>query len=165
MAQLYPSFVKVLVPFFGGHWSEYSDFLTFKGGLNPITGGLWLSDIAHHHLAFACLFIVAGHMYRTNWGIGHSMKEILEAHKGPFTGEGHSGLYEILTTSWHAQLAINLAMMGSVNNHYCSSHVCNASLSIFSDRLSNTIIIFTHHMWIGAFLYCWWSCSCCNIYG
>jgi hypothetical protein len=27
-------------------------------------------------------------MYRTNWGIGHSMKEILEAHKGPFTGEG-----------------------------------------------------------------------------
>ena len=37
-------------------------------------------------------------MYRTNWGIGHSMKEILEAHKGPFTGEGHKGLYEILTT-------------------------------------------------------------------
>jgi photosystem I P700 chlorophyll a apoprotein A1 len=26
------------------------------------------------------------------------MKEILEAHKGPFTGEGHVGLYEILTT-------------------------------------------------------------------
>jgi photosystem I P700 chlorophyll a apoprotein A1 len=45
-------------------------------------------------------------MYRTNWGIGHSMKEILEAHKGPFTGED-KGLYEILTTSWHAQLAIN----------------------------------------------------------
>jgi photosystem I P700 chlorophyll a apoprotein A1 len=31
-------------------------------------------------------------MYRTNWNIGHSMKEILEAHKGPFTGEGHLGL-------------------------------------------------------------------------
>ena len=42
------------------------------------------------------------------------MKEILEAHKGPFTGEGHTGLYEILTTSWHAQLAINLAMLGSL---------------------------------------------------
>jgi photosystem I P700 chlorophyll a apoprotein A1 len=54
-------------------------------------------------------------MYRTNWGIGHSMKEILEAHKGPFTGEGHKGLYEILTTSWHAQLAINLAMMWIFN--------------------------------------------------
>jgi photosystem I P700 chlorophyll a apoprotein A1 len=87
-------------------WSlgEYSDFLTFKGGLNPVTGGLWLTH-AHHHLALSVLFIFAGHMYRTNWGIGHSMKEILEAHKGPFTGEGHKGLYEILTTSWHAQLA------------------------------------------------------------
>ncbi|CAN1201795.1 Photosystem I P700 chlorophyll a apoprotein A1 [Linum perenne] len=25
-------------------------------------------------------------MYRTNWGIGHSIKDILESHKGPFTG-------------------------------------------------------------------------------
>ena len=53
-------------------------------------------------------------MYRTNWGIGHSIKEILESHKGPFTGEGHNGLYEILTTSWHAQLAINLASLPKV---------------------------------------------------
>jgi photosystem I P700 chlorophyll a apoprotein A1 len=42
------------------------------------------------------------------------MKEILEAHKGPFTGEGHLGLYEILTTSC-AQLAINLALFGSLS--------------------------------------------------
>ena len=115
MAQLYPSFAKGLAPFFTLNWSEYSDFLTFQGGLNPVTGGLWLSDEAHHHLAIAVLFLVSGHMYRTNWGIGHSMKEILEAHKGPFTGEGHKGLYEILTTSWHAQLAINLAMVGSLS--------------------------------------------------
>eukprot|EP01024_Parvocaulis_polyphysoides_P052569 TRINITY_DN519_c0_g1_i3.p2 TRINITY_DN519_c0_g1~~TRINITY_DN519_c0_g1_i3.p2 ORF type:complete len:277 (-),score=16.31 TRINITY_DN519_c0_g1_i3:707-1537(-) len=115
MAQLYPSFSKGLAPFFTLNWSEYSDFLTFNGGLNPVTGGLYLSDTAHHHLAIAVLFIVAGHMYRTNWGIGHSIKEILEAHKGPFTGEGHKGLYEILTTSWHAQLAINLALFGSLS--------------------------------------------------
>jgi photosystem I P700 chlorophyll a apoprotein A1 len=37
------------------------------------------------------------------------------AHKGPLTGEGHKGLYEILTTSWHAQLAINLALFGSLS--------------------------------------------------
>uniref|UniRef100_A0AB39U3V0 Photosystem I P700 apoprotein A1 n=1 Tax=Borodinellopsis insignis TaxID=3229915 RepID=A0AB39U3V0_9CHLO len=115
IADLYPSFSKGLAPFFTLNWNEYSDFLTFKGGLNPVTGGLWLSDTAHHHLAIAVLFLVAGHMYRTNWGIGHSMKEILEAHKGPFTGEGHVGLYEILTTSWHAQLAINLALFGSLS--------------------------------------------------
>ena len=115
MTELYPSFGKGIIPFFTLNWNEYSDFLTFKGGLNPVNGGLWLTDIAHHHLALSVVFLIAGHMYRTNWGIGHSMKEILEAHKGPFTGEGHKGLYEILTTSWHAQLAINLAMMGSLS--------------------------------------------------
>ncbi len=46
--------------------------------VNPVTGGLWLSDTAHHHVAIAVLFLVAGHQYRTNWGIGHSIKEILD---------------------------------------------------------------------------------------
>ena len=78
MADLYPSFAKGLTPFFTLDWSSYADFLTFKGGLNPVTGGLWLTDTAHHHLAIAVLFLVAGHMYRTNWGIGHSMKQILD---------------------------------------------------------------------------------------
>jgi photosystem I P700 chlorophyll a apoprotein A1 len=151
MAQLYPSFAKGLAPFFGGHWDEYSDFLTFKGGLNPITGGLWLSDIAHHHLAIACLFIVAGHMYRTNWGIGHSIKEILESHKGPFTGEGHSGLYEILTTSWHAQLAINLAMIGSLTIIIAHHMYAMPPYPYLATDYATQLCIFTHHMWIGAF--------------
>ena len=60
MAQLYPSFGKGLTPFFTLDWSQYSDFLTFQGGLNPVTGGLWLTDTAHHHLAIAVLFLVAG---------------------------------------------------------------------------------------------------------
>ena len=68
--------------------------------MNPVTGGLWLTDSAHHHLAIAVMFLVAGHMYRTNWGIGHSIKQILDGHKGDpllFGGEGHVGLYEFLT--------------------------------------------------------------------
>ncbi|KAI7979968.1 Photosystem I P700 chlorophyll a apoprotein A1 [Camellia lanceoleosa] len=114
LAQLYPSFAEGATPFFTLNWSKYAEFLTFRGGLDPVTGGLWLTDIAHHHLAIAILFLIAGHMYRTNWGIGHGLKDILEAHKGPFTGQGHKGLYEILTTSWHAQLSLNLAMLGSL---------------------------------------------------
>ncbi|KAG6468392.1 hypothetical protein ZIOFF_073074 [Zingiber officinale] len=114
LAQLYPSFAEGATPFFTLNWSKYAEFLTFRGGLDPITGGLWLTDIVHHHLAIAILFLIAGHMYRTNWGIGHGLKDILEAHKGPFTGQGHKGLYEILTTSWHAQLSLNLAMLGSL---------------------------------------------------
>jgi len=151
MGQLYPSFNKGLLPFFTLNWSEYSDFLTFKGGLNPITGSLWLTDAAHHHLALAVLFIFAGHMYRTNWGIGHSMKELLEAHKGPLTGEGHKGLYEILTTSWHAQLAINLAMMGSLSIIVAHHMYAMPPYPYIGVDYPTQLSIFTHHMWIGGF--------------
>lgn len=151
MSQLYPSFSKGILPFFTLNWNIYSDFLTFKGGLNPVTGGLWLSDTAHHHLALAVLFIVAGHMYRTNWGIGHSMKEILEAHKGPFTGQGHKGLYEILTSSWHAQLAINLAMMGSLSIIIAHHMYAMPPYPYIATDYPTQLSLFTHHMWIGGF--------------
>lgn len=149
MQQLYPNFD--LSYFFTLQWGKYADFLTFNGGLNPVTGGLWLSDTAHHHLAIAVLFLIAGHMYRTNWGIGHNMKEILEAHKGPFTGEGHKALYELLTNSWHAQLSINLAMLGSltiiVAHHMYSMPPYPYIATDYGTQLS----LFTHHTWIGAF--------------
>jgi photosystem I P700 chlorophyll a apoprotein A1 len=151
MSQLYPSFEQGLKPFFTLAWGEYSDFLTFKSGLNPVTGGLWLSDTAHHHLAIACLFIIAGHMYRTNWGIGHSIKEILEGHKGPFTGEGHKGLYEILTTSWHAQLAINLAMVGSLSIIVAHHMYAMPPYPYLATDYATQLSLFTHHMWIGGF--------------
>mmetsp|Transcript_20257 Transcript_20257/g.45073 ORF Transcript_20257/g.45073 Transcript_20257/m.45073 type:complete len:731 (+) Transcript_20257:1626-3818(+) len=158
-----------LTPFFTGNWTVYAEnpdtaehvygtsegagtaILTFLGGFHPQTQSLWLSDIAHHHLALSVLFIVAGHMYRTNWGIGHSMKEILEAHKGPFTGEGHKGLYEILTTSWHAQLAINLAMVGSLSIIVAHHMYAMPPYPYIATDYATQLSLFTHHMWIGGF--------------
>jgi photosystem I P700 chlorophyll a apoprotein A1 len=148
---LYPSFKEGLTPFFTLDWSKYSDILTFKGGLNPTTASLWLTDIAHHHLAIAVLFIIAGHMYRTNFGIGHSIKEILEAHKGPFTGNGHKGLYEVLTTSWHAQLAINLALLGSLTIIIAHHMYAMPAYPYIAIDYPTQLSLFTHHMWIGAF--------------
>ncbi|KAL0685473.1 hypothetical protein Bca4012_052321 [Brassica carinata] len=164
LAQLYPSFAEGATPFFTLNWSKYSDFLTFRGGLDPVTGGLWLTDTAHHHLAIAILFLIAGHMYRTNWGIGHGLKDILEAHKGPFTGQGHKGLYEILTTSWHAQLSLNLAMLGSltivVAHHMYSMPPYPYLATDYATQLS----LFTHHMWIGGFLIVG-AAACSHFYG
>ncbi len=151
MAEFIPSFGKQLYPFVTLQWGEYSDFLTFNGGLNPQTGALWLTDQAHHHLALAVMFIVAGHMYRTNWGIGHSIKEILEAHKGPFTGEGHKGLYETLTTSWHAQLAINLAMVGSISVIVAQHMYAMNPYPYMGIDYATQVSLFTHHMWLGGF--------------
>jgi len=152
IAHLYPSFASGLTPFFTLNWGAYADILTFKGGLNPVTGGLWMTDIAHHHLAIAVLFIIAGHMYRTNWGIGHSIKDILENHKGPFTGEGHKGLYENLTTSWHAQLATNLAFLGSLTIIIAHHMYAMPPYPYLATDYATQLCIFTHHMWIGGFL-------------
>jgi photosystem I P700 chlorophyll a apoprotein A1 len=149
MAELYPSFAQGLTPFWTLNWGQYADFLTFKGGLNPVTGSLWLTDVAHHHLALAVLFIVAGHQYRTNWGIGHSIREILENHKGPFTGEGHKGLYENLTTSWHAQLAVNLAMLGSISILVAHHMYAMPPYPYIGVDYATSLSMFTHHMWIG----------------
>ena len=152
MAELYPGFASGLTPFFTLNWGAYADILTFKGGLNPVTGGLWMTDISNHHLAIAVLFIVAGHMYRTNWGIGHNIKDILEAHKGPFTGEGHKGLYENLTTSWHAQLATNLAFLGSLTIIIAHHMYAMPPYPYLATDYATQLCIFTHHIWIGGFL-------------
>jgi len=155
MAELYPSFAQGLTPFFTLNWGAYADFLTFKGGLNPVTGSLWMSDIAHHHLAIAVLFIFAGHMYRNTFGIGHSMKEILEGHKGDpvfLAGKGHDGLYEILTTSWHAQLALNLAMLGSLSIIVAHHMYAMPPYPYLATDYPAMLSLFTHHMWIGAFM-------------
>ncbi|MBW4500833.1 MAG: photosystem I core protein PsaA [Scytonema hyalinum WJT4-NPBG1] len=151
ITELFPSFANGLTPFWTLNWGQYADFLTFKGGLNPVTGSLWMTDIAHHHLAIAVLFIIAGHQYRTNWGIGHSIKEILENHKGPFTGDGHKGLYENLTTSWHAQLGINLAMIGSLSIIVAHHMYAMPPYPYLSTDYATQLCIFTHHMWIGGF--------------
>ncbi|KAF3886634.1 MULTISPECIES: photosystem I core protein PsaA [Nostocales] len=152
LIELFPGFANGLAPFFTLNWGQYADFLTFKGGLNPVTGGLWLTDNAHHHLAIAVLFIIAGHQYRTNWGIGHSIKEILENHKGPFTGDGHKGIYENLTTSWHAQLSVNLAMLGSLTIIVAHHMYAMPPYPYLAVDYATQLCIFTHHMWIGAFL-------------
>ncbi|KAL0298029.1 UNVERIFIED_CONTAM: Photosystem I chlorophyll a apoprotein A1 [Sesamum calycinum] len=110
-------------PIFTLNWSKYADFLTFRGGLDPDQLGHW------------------------SWP-----KRYLEAHKGPFTGQGHKGLYEILTTSWHAQLSLNLAMLGSltivVAHHMYSMPPYPYLATDYGTQLS----LFTHHMWIGGFL-------------
>ena len=160
MAELYPGFAQGIRPFFTLNWAAYSDFLTFKGGLNPVTGGLWLTDIAHHHVAIAVLFIFAGHMYRTNWGIGHDIQHMLEDASTPkmlpflsFIGPvGHKGLYEVLTTSWHAQLSINLALLGSLSIIVSQHMYAMPPYPYLATDYATATSLFTHHMWIGGFL-------------
>ena len=130
-----------LAPFFSLNWGVYAQnpdtashvfstsegagtaILTFLGGFHPQTESLWLTDIAHHHLAIAVIFIIAGHMYKTNFGIGHSLKEINEAHNPPegtpfggAIGAGHKNMVDTLNNSLHFQLGLALASLGVVTS-------------------------------------------------
>ncbi|CAN1203043.1 Photosystem I P700 chlorophyll a apoprotein A2 [Linum perenne] len=160
LAQLYPSFAEGATPFFTLNWSKYSEFLTFRGGLDPVTGGLWLTDIAHHHLAIAILFLIAGHMYRTNWGIGHSIKDILESHKGPFTGQGHKGrlgrghrgLYDTINNSLHFQLGLALASLGVITSLVAQHMYSLPAYAFIAQDFTTQAALYTHHQYIAGFI-------------
>eukprot|EP00977_Amphora_coffeiformis_P030044 scaffold44444_cov5024-Amphora_coffeaeformis.AAC.1 len=144
-----------LAPFYSGNWTVYAEnpdsanhvygtsegagtaILTFLGGFHPQTQSLWLSDIAHHQLAIAVVFIVAGHMYRTNFGIGHNMKEILDAHRPP---GGRLG----------AGLA--LACLGVATSLTAQHMYALTPYAFLSKDFTTEAALYTHHQYIAGFL-------------
>ncbi len=166
-----------LTPFFTGNWGVYAEnadtashvfgtgegagtaILTFLGGFHPQTESLWLTDMAHHHLAIAVIFIVAGHMYRTNWGIGHSIREILAAHRPPegtpfggALGNGHAGLYDTINNSLHFQLGLALASLGVITS-LVAQHMYALNPYVFMSMDHTTeAALYTHHQYIAGFL-------------
>jgi photosystem I P700 chlorophyll a apoprotein A2 len=161
-----------LAPFFTGNWGVYAAdpdtakhvfnsstgagtaILTFLGGFHPQTESLWLTDIAHHHLAIAVIFIVAGHMYRTNFGIGHSIQEILAAHKPPKggLGEGHKGLYDTLNNSLHFQLALALASLGVITSLVAQHMYSLPPYAFMAKDYTTQAALYTHHQYIAGFI-------------
>jgi photosystem I P700 chlorophyll a apoprotein A2 len=166
-----------LAPFFTGQWGVYAQnpdtpghvfgtsqgagtaILSFLGGFHPQTDSLWLTDIAHHHLAIAVLFIVAGHMYRTNWGIGHSIKEILSAHNPPQgtpfggkLGNGHAGLYDTINNSLHFQLGLALASLGVITSLVAQHMYALPPYVFMSSDHTTMAALYTHHQYIAGFL-------------
>jgi photosystem I P700 chlorophyll a apoprotein A2 len=165
-----------LAPFFTGNWAVYAQdpdtaqhiystsegagtaILTFLGGFHPQTQSLWLTDMAHHHLALAVLLIVAGHMYRTNWGIGHNIKEMLNSQE--FFGkkvEGqfnlpHQGLYDAMNNSLHFQLAFALAAMGVASSLTAQHMYAMPPYAFIAKDFTTMATLYTHHQYIAGFL-------------
>ena len=166
-----------LGPFFTGNWGVYAQnpdtvnhvfgtsegagtaILTFLGGFHPQTESLWLTDMAHHHLAIAVIFIIAGHMYRTNWGIGHSIKEMLDSKKGLIGGESqgqfnlpHQGLYETLNNSLHFQLALALASLGVITSLVAQHMYALPPYAFMARDYTTMAALYTHHQYIAGFI-------------
>ena len=167
-----PPHPEGLRPFFSGNWNIYaanpdtgnhvfnsqegsgSAILTFLGGFHPQSQSLWLTDIAHHHLAIAVIFIIAGHMYRTNWQIGHNIKDILEAHQPPSgkLGKGHKGLYETITSSLHMQLGLALASLGVITSLVAQHMYALPPYAFMAKDFTTQAALYTHHQYIAGFL-------------
>lgn len=161
-----------LEPLFSLKWNEYAmvpdtsshifnsnigagtAILTFNGGLHKQTESLFLTDIIHHHLAIGILFIVAGHMYKTCFGIGHSIRQILQYHTPPSKslGDAHRNLYDTITNSLHLQLCFALAALG-VACSLTAQHIYTLNPYAFLSRNYTTqAALYTHHQYIAGFL-------------
>ena len=163
-----------LAPFFQGNWSVYAQnadkgshifstsegsgtaILTFIGGFHPETQSLWLTDIAHHHLAIAVIFIIAGHMYRTNFGIGHSMREILDTHVPPRggLGKGHKGIFDTLNNSLHFQLGLALASLGTITSLVAQHMYSLPPYAFLAQDFTTQAALYSHHQYIAGFIMC-----------
>nr|YP_003795479.1 P700 apoprotein A2 of photosystem I [Floydiella terrestris]YP_010500117.1 P700 apoprotein A2 of photosystem I [Gormaniella terricola]ACZ58442.1 P700 apoprotein A2 of photosystem I [Floydiella terrestris]UWV18294.1 P700 apoprotein A2 of photosystem I [Gormaniella terricola] len=163
-----------LTPFWTGNWAAYaqnpdtpshvfstsngagSAILTFLGGFHPQTQSLWLTDMAHHHLAIAVVFILAGHMYRTNFGIGHRFSEILDSHVAPSgkMGSGHKGLFDTVNNSLHFQLGLALASLGTICSLVAQHMYSLPPYAFLANDFTTQASLYTHHQYIATFILC-----------
>ena len=139
---------------FGTSEGAGTAILTFLGGFNPQTQSLWLTDIAHHQLAIAFVFLVTGHLYRTNFGIGSTLKNILDAHRPPgvmFNG-GHSSLLYEHKNSLHLQLALALASVGVVTSLTAQHMYALPAYVYIAKDFTTQAALYTHHQYIAGFI-------------
>ncbi|KAL4010005.1 hypothetical protein IC575_030748 [Cucumis melo] len=139
---------------FGTSEGAGTAILTLLGGFHPQTQSLWLTDMAHHHLAIAFIFLVAGHMYRTNFGIGHSIKDLLEAHipPGGRLGRGHKGLYDTINNSLHFQLGLALASLGVITSLVAQHMYALPAYAFIAQDFTTQAALYTHHQYIAGFI-------------
>ncbi|GER45658.1 photosystem I P700 chlorophyll a apoprotein A2 [Striga asiatica] len=100
------------------------------------------------------LFLVAGHMYRTNFGIGHSMKDLLDAHVPPGgrVGRGHKGLYDTINNSLHFQLGLALASLGVITSLVAQHMYSLPAYAFIAQDFTTQAALYTHHQYIAGFI-------------
>ena len=137
-----------LAPFWAFNWGAYaaqpdgishvfgsadaacgSAILTFLGGLLPASDSLYISDIAHHHLAVGIVAVLLGAVAN---GVRFS--------------EG------LLPESLHYQLAWALAALGTASS-YAAQHIDALPPYAYLDKVSHAGL-YTHHQYIAGFFLC-----------
>lgn len=126
---------------------DLTPFLTFIGGLKQDTASLYLSDIAHHHLAIGVLFIISAHLYASIYksGFAHRIRDILR----------QSTNIRIITSQGKSlDLGLGLALAGlSVVTSMVASIISKVTAYPYLSMDYLTVVaLYVHHEWIASFL-------------
>ena len=115
--------------------------ITFLGGLKSNTISLYLTDIAHHHLAIGILFVWASHVYFTfHKAFGYRTRDVLYIAFIALRKSVHSLLVKILT---------GIAVVTSV----LAQHIYSLTPYFYlSYDYIRTVALYVHHSWIALFL-------------
>ena len=119
-----------------------SSILTFIGGIKSATSSLYLTDIAHHHLALGTVIIWSSHIYSSVYNsIGHRVRDISNI----------SALSSIsIGKSLDLELSISLVVLAQASS-YLAQHIYSlpAYVLIASDYVT-VLTVYVHHTWIAS---------------
>jgi photosystem I P700 chlorophyll a apoprotein A2 len=123
--------------------------LTFLAGFHPQTQALWLTDIAHHHLALGVLLCLVAYpisLFRqiTKFSVLPSYPQCQERslHSSRNTLQG----------SLHLELAVSLAALGVVTSLVAQHMYSLPSYAFIAGSLSTQAALYVHHQYIAGFL-------------
>ena len=164
-------FEQGLTPLLTGNWAVYAQnpdtkqhlfntstgagtaILTFTGGFHPQTQSLWLTDIAHHHLALAIVLILGVATYKKVYTLISDLRRTVKAHKNTDSASlfGESFSYTV-QSSLDCQLALALAALGVLTS-LTAQHIYSLSPYAFltKDYVAEAAL-YTHHQYIAGFL-------------
>ena len=132
----------------GSFESSGNSVLTFIGGINSITGALYLSDIAHHHLSLGVLLIWFSHLYSSTYrAFGHRLRDLA-------VSQG-SGFHPIATflqiRSLDLELSLSLVAVSQASA-YTAQHMYSLSPYVYlpMDYVS-VLSLYSHHIWVSSF--------------
>nr|QYJ54854.1 photosystem I P700 apoprotein A2 [Diplandrorchis sinica] len=100
-------------------------------------------------------------MYRTNFGIGHSIKDLLGSFRsiyspgGSIRTCGHKGLYGTINNSLHFQLGLALASLGVITSlvaQHMYSLPAYAFYAFIAQDFTTQAALYTHHQYIAGFI-------------
>ena len=119
--------------------------LGFDGGLKSNTISLYLTDIAHHHLALGILFVWASHVYLSLYfGFGHYFPEVNFMSSTTLNSSNNSSLH----------LNLSLALGGScVITSVLAFHMYSLTpLLYLSYDYITSVALYVHHQYIASLL-------------